>query len=201
MRELFLDVLHRNTPSIDAVPLWDELERAYGSSGRYYHTLIHLDAVVNTLLACKSLFEQWDTVILAVAYHDAVYNPLKSDNEARSAAMASDRLSSIGYAVHEVERCVKLILATKDHAPGDGETNLFTDADLCILGASPEAYVMYTEQVRREYAVYPDLIYRSGRRKVLKHFLQMPAIFKTRQFTDLYEAQARKNMQGELDLL
>jgi hypothetical protein len=40
-----------------------------------------------------------------------------------------------------------------------------------------------------------------GRRKVLKHFLEMESIFKTKYFQDKYEDQARMNISAELKSL
>jgi predicted metal-dependent HD superfamily phosphohydrolase len=56
----------------------------------------------------------------------------------------------------------------------------------------------YTKQIRAEYAIYPDLLYNLGRKKVLKHFLEMPSIYKTPPFQVLYEAQAKANLGKEL---
>lgn len=83
----------------------------------------------------------------------------------------------------------------------DKEINLFTDADLSILGSVQSVYVNYAKQVRQEYSIYPDFMYRPGRQKVLNHFLQMKKIFKTDVFFNKYEAQARINLQHESALL
>jgi predicted metal-dependent HD superfamily phosphohydrolase len=46
--------------------------------------------------------------------------------------------------------------------------------------------------------VYPDVIYKPGRKKVLAHFLQMERIYKTGIFFTMFEKQARQNLQDEL---
>jgi predicted metal-dependent HD superfamily phosphohydrolase len=92
-----------------------------------------------------------------------------------------------------------MILATKSHAASvNRDIDLFTDADLSVLGAAPETYAQYAAGVRKEYSMYPDLHYKPGRRKVLKHFLEMDRIFKTDEFFQLYEKQARENLLHEL---
>ncbi|MDX2245424.1 MAG: hypothetical protein SF052_01505 [Bacteroidia bacterium] len=80
----------------------------------------------------------------------------------------------------------------------DNDTNLFTDADLSILGQKREIYHAYSTNVRKEYAIYPDILYNPGRKKVLQHFLAMEQIFKTPHFQEKYEAQARANLEEEL---
>jgi predicted metal-dependent HD superfamily phosphohydrolase len=81
------------------------------------------------------------------------------------------------------------------------DTNLFTDADLSILGQPWETYLAYAQNVRKEYGQYPKIIYRSGRKKVLRHFLEMERIFKTEYFFEKYEICARKNIEQELENL
>lgn len=149
----------------------------------------------------KHKFKNWDTIIFAIAYHDIIYNTLKTNNEERSADVAVKKLSAASFPDQSVAFCKRLILATKRHERADEETNLFTDADLSILGAEPESYNKYAEQIRREYSIYPDLVYNPGRKKVLMHLLGMSNIYKTKEFADKYEVQARINIEAELKQL
>ncbi len=146
----------------------------------------------------RASFSNWNTVIFAIAYHDIIYNVLRSDNEERSAELAIDRLKIISFPSDEIQNCAKMILATKKHESHDFQTNLFTDADLSILGAEAEVYAAYSKQIRREYSLYPDFVYNPGRRKVLQHFLAMERIYKTKEFSDRYETSARINLETEL---
>ncbi len=180
------------------IRLWNEVAKRYSSKGRHYHNLLHLESITEQLTPFKDRFASWHTIIFAIAYHDVVYNILKNNNEQESAEFAGDRLQSAGCPENLISRCMDLILATKDHAPGDEETNLFADADLAILGADPEMYDMYSRQIRLEYSLYPDFVYNPGRTKVLMHFLGMPAIYKSPEFAAKYESAARKNIQREL---
>lgn len=93
-------------------------------------------------------------------------------------------------------------MATKQHAATcDPDTAYFADADLSILGSDRAAYLDYAGRIRREYRSYPDLLYKPGRKKVLKKLLALPAIFQTTWFRNLYEENARENMLHELRLL
>jgi predicted metal-dependent HD superfamily phosphohydrolase len=101
-----------------------------------------------------------------------------------------------------IELCKTHILATKSHhQSSDTDTNFFTDADLSVLGQSWEIYSTYFKNVRKEYSIYPDLLYNPGRKKVLNHFLAMDRIFKTEFFYDKFEIQAKKNLRKELEIL
>jgi predicted metal-dependent HD superfamily phosphohydrolase len=167
---------------------------------RHYHTLHHLDHMILQLQEVQTAIEHWDAVVLAVAYHDIIYNPLRSNNEERSGAVAVERLTAAGVDVDTVARTHRHIIASKTHMlSADQDTNCFIDADLSVLGASREVYKLYADHVRKEYRYYPDLLYKPGRKKVLQHFLDMPRIFKTEQFYHTFEQQARQNLLWELE--
>jgi len=190
-----------STDSIQNFTMLERIEKEYTSSNRHYHTLNHLDNLLTELADNKEKFASWDVIVFAIAYHDVVYNTLKSNNEEKSAEFARKELTKISVPENLIIRCEQLILATKKHTYADFETNLFTDADLSILGATPEVYKLYSNQIRKEFSIYPDLVYNPGRRKVLKHFLDMEKIFKTNEFAIAYESKARINLQTELNSL
>lgn len=199
MKEEFQASLRKFTSDEQLISsMWAEIEKHYGKNGRHYHTLTHLDNLTHELNPLKDQFSNWDTVVMAIAYHDVVYNPLKSNNEEKSANFAIKRLNQISYPQDLAALCRQMIIATKTHEADHAEINLFTDADLSILGAEPKMYRNYTAQIRKEYKIYPDILYYPGRKKVLKHFLQMERIYKSAYFYDLYESKARLNLSKEL---
>lgn len=203
MSEIYIEFIRSvdQTSAGRADHLWSEVEAAYQKPSRHYHTLGHLEHVLQELVPYTHRFPNWSTVVFAIAYHDIIYNPLKGDNEEKSSALAVKRLTEINVPRAACDDCSRLILATKKHEAADDITNLFTDADLSILGTQPDRYKRYAEEVRKEYRMFPDFLYNPGRKKVLHHFLDMPRIFKTAEFYNLYEVQARKNLQAELDAL
>ncbi|MBL0741890.1 HD domain-containing protein [Chryseolinea lacunae] len=182
--------------------LWREIEARHAEKGRHYHTLQHLNNVVAELERVKPLVEDWSSLIFATAYHDVVYDALRKDNEGKSALLAKERLTALSCQPQRIDRVVGHILATKAHVENEwADTNFFTDADLSVLGAPWEEYEKYYRNIRKEYSIYPDLLYNPGRRKVLQHFLDLKAIFKTEAFRERYEDQARKNLVRELEAL
>lgn len=182
--------------------LWLEIETHYSGKKRYYHSLNHLEHLLKQLTALKSGIKDWQVILFTLFYHDVIYDALKPDNEEQSAELAGKRMKQLGVSTELIEACKKQILATKSHVVSDNEdTNYFTDADLSVLGQDWEVYSKYSKNVRKEYAVYPDSVYNPGRKKVLQHFLAMERIFKTDYFCEKYEVQARKNLEGELELL
>jgi predicted metal-dependent HD superfamily phosphohydrolase len=142
-------------------------------------------------------------VQLAVWFHDAVYNPLKADNEARSAAQALAFLRASALEPARQQRVAFLIERTQEHIQPQPSDDLdllhFLDADLSILGATEADYWAYARQVRREYRLVPDLLYRPGRRKILAKMLDAPVLYHTLAMRLELDAAARRNLQAELD--
>lgn len=178
---------------------WNELELQYNGAGRFYHTLNHISGIIAVLDTSSKHVDCLDALQFAAFYHDAIYDVLKNDNEERSAALADQRLAELSVPTEIAGLCHQHILATKRHEQSTcSDTNLFTDADLAILGGVPALYQEYCRNIRQEYSIYPDDVYRAGRIKVLEHFLAMPRIYKTDFFRERYEVQARENIKTEL---
>lgn len=203
LKKLFMELMRRYTYDITlADSFWVEIETNYSGKLRYYHSLQHLDHLLDQLREVKPLVKDWDVILFALFYHDLIYNPARRDNEEKSAQCAEKRLESLNFLRGGIDKCVRMILATAGHADaGDNDINLFTDADLAILGCAPAQYIAYTKQVRKEYRIYPDVLYKPGRRKVLQHFLNMERIFKTSHFYNKFETLARENLNNELSTL
>lgn len=181
---------------------WNEIEKKYTGSKRHYHNLQHLETMLHLLNEHKTQISDWDCILFALFYHDVIYDVLKKNNEEKSAALAETRLKEIQFPENKIALCVQHILATKAHnLSGNADTNLFIDIDIAILGFDWETYQKYAQNIRKEYAIYPDFMYNPGRKKVVNHFLTMKSIYKTASFKEFYEAKARENMSQELKLL
>ncbi|MBF8964517.1 hypothetical protein I0P70_14785 [Pontibacter sp. FD36] len=179
--------------------LWDELEKGYTAKDRHYHNLAHIAYMLELADRYKQEPQQQDLLLFAIFYHDIVYKATRSDNEEQSAVIAAQRLHLLGIPEADILHVKEMIIATKAHQTNaDYQTNLLLDLDLAILGADQERYDRYSEGVRKEYSIYPDLIYKPGRRKVLQHFLAQPHIYKTPAFQEAFEEKARANLQREL---
>jgi predicted metal-dependent HD superfamily phosphohydrolase len=182
--------------------LWLEIFTKYSEPKRQYHTIDHIEALLFDLNEVKEKIEDWETTLFAVFYHDILYKASSNSNEEDSSKMAHKRLTEIGYPDDKIVKCLKMIMATKHHEfSKDNDTNYLIDVDLSILGKTPDDYQKYTEQIRMEYSIYPDFMYLSGRKKVLQHYMQMNAIYKTEYFFKKYEQQARINIVNELNEL
>lgn len=182
--------------------LWQEIEKQYSEKGRHYHNLLHLENMILELETVKDRISDFDEVLFSVFYHDVIYDASSKSNEEKSAAYAIPRLQKLKISPDSVSKIQDQITATKAHQKADdNDTNYLLDADLSVLGKDLETYLDYSRRIRKEYSIYPDLLYKPGRKKVLKHFLELDGIFKTEEFRAQYETQAIKNIKAELQLL
>lgn len=172
----------------------------YQAPGRAYHNLTHLGAMFRELSTWPEPVQDRASLQLAIWFHDLVYVATRKDNEALSADEAERRLQSWGYPAEKIARVSQMIRATAGHQSVglDEDGKLFLDLDLSILGREPAVYTAYTAAIRKEYAIYPGLLYRKGRRKVIRHFLERETLYFTQTGRQRWETQARENLRQEL---
>jgi predicted metal-dependent HD superfamily phosphohydrolase len=187
-------------------PILGALVAGYSEPQRHYHTLDHIAALFRLLDQHGQHLSDRDAVELAILFHDAVYDPARSDNEEASAALAAKTLASLHVPQRLATRVSHLILATRHgtaapEASADGDMALLLDLDLAILAAKRDQYAAYAAAVRREYSIYPDEVYRPGRRKVLDQFLARPRIYLTERLHGPWDGQARANLAWEMEQL
>lgn len=176
--------------------------------GRHYHDAGHLallwsrhrayapsaglgDATTARLMAC------------AIAYHDAVYDPKRRDNEARSAALWREAAGETRLPEAEIEWVAGTILATADHfghrlEPDDVARLFMLDLDLTPLGEAPEVFDHNTALLRAEYAHLDDAQWAAGRRAFLARLQAMPHLYRTPVIAEAFEAQARRNIAAAI---
>lgn len=180
-----------------------ELIERYAEPHRRYHGVAHIDALARLFaeVAAGPGWRQPVEVALAILFHDAIYEPGRHDNEARSAELARERLADWDHV--DVERIATLIEATAAHGAantdGDPDLGQFLDIDTAILGAPPDVYDRYARGVFEEYApVVAEQAFRVGRRAFVADQLARAELFHTAWFRDLHQAIARQNLAREL---
>ncbi|MBY0524146.1 MAG: hypothetical protein K2R98_12145 [Gemmataceae bacterium] len=187
-----------------ALKAFDQLSARYAEPQRHYHTIEHIGHVLQAVDALCETVRPRDhsALLLAVYFHDAIYDPRAADNEERSAVVAAAGLKKLGVTKDTIAVVRELILKTKHHDAGEGDIDgqILIDADLGILGASPAMYDRYAQAIRCEYAWVLEDAYRAGRSAVLKKFLERPHIYRTPTY-QATEARARRNLRREVRLL
>jgi predicted metal-dependent HD superfamily phosphohydrolase len=194
------DALPSSAPPLAATKAGEDLLGRWSEPHRAYHTVEHLAAVLAVIDENADRAADANAVRLAAWFHDAIYDPLRLDNEEASALLAEQMLPSLGVTsdvMAEVGRLVRLT-ASHDALPGDRNGGLLMDADLVILAAAPEEYRAYTSAVRREYAHLDDAVFAGGRSGVLQNLLALPRLFHTPTLRERWEDVARANLTAEL---
>lgn len=171
-----------------------QLLQAYQEPQRAYHTLQHLAEGLVLLQQTLHLANHPTAVGLAWWFHDSVYNPQAPDNEERSAQWAYEALRETG-AADLAQQVQSLVLLTRHtQLPQEPNEQLLIDTDLAILGANPQRFAEYEQQVVQEYSFVPPNEFGPRRAKVLQSFLQRQPLYQTTWFQERFEQNARHNL-------
>ncbi len=174
------------------VGLLTRLEARYGEAHRRYH-------VWNHVLACFAardlIAEASPATDLALLFHDAIYDPLAHDNEARSAELLVEEGRYANLDERWLAHARELVRATKHDALATSEdAGIVVDSDLSILGADAATFDAYEIAVRAEYAFVDDTVFSAGRARILEALLARPLLFATPRARTLWESRARRNL-------
>jgi predicted metal-dependent HD superfamily phosphohydrolase len=170
----------------------------YDEPHRFYHTMKHIDAMLKGYV---ELFGQMSLAeYLAIMYHDVLYFANSKTNEFDSVNMMF--LHQKLFYPHIDENILftakDFIMATCHNVEPTIFAERIVDLDLMILGRPPKIYDEYVKNTRKEYSWYSNDAWASGREAFLEGMLTKPRIFNTDVAFDLFEQQARKNMEREL---
>jgi len=162
---------------------------------RHYHNLDHIRHCLGEFDVFRTLSRDPDALETAIWFHDAVYDPTRDDNEARSADLARQVLTDVGATPDFASRVADLIMVTlHDRRPPTVDGQLLADIDLTSLGQNPERFDREGRAIRQDYAHVPDAQFAVGRVSLLGRFLDRPHIYYTPAIRDRYETQARANL-------
>ena len=151
--------------------------------------------------------EPWNTwLACAIAYHDAIYDAARRDNEAASAALWQSAQPDLPP--DAIAWVSATILATANHLAATPEPGMtepawtartwMLDLDLTPLGETPDEFDANTAALRREYAHLSDATWTAGRTAFLRTIAAAPRLFRTAILHHAFDAQARANFAREL---
>lgn len=170
-----------------------DLTRRYLEPQRRYHALGH----VSDLLTLGRDLKLSDEQVMAVWFHDAIYDPRSKTNEEDSAKLAEDSLLACGWDRPRAARVARMVLDTKAHRPSSPESELVIDLDLSPLAADWERFQVNTAAIRFEYAWIPEAEFWAARRAFFAVFLERPRIYWS-EWGKALEPKARANLQRVL---
>lgn len=181
---------------------FDRLERCYSEPHRRYHTFQHLEECLEELDEIEGEEERLALIEVALWFHDAVCQPGAATNAALSASLAREFLLECQASESVMEFVRDMIMATQDHrAMDDPDAAIMIALDLNIFARSPQRFAAYEKQVREECAATDEATYREQRRTWLQGFLDRPVIYESETMRDIYEEQARFNLENAILLL
>lgn len=174
----------------------------YSEPSRYYHTPKHLLDCLKEFKAIEKLAKSPFAIASALWFHDVVYDTRAKDNETRSGDYMRRVLLDLGVSSHFVNSINRVILVTDHKTPIENiDEALAVDVDLSILGKPEEVFSDYNQNIRKEYLWVPEDQYKSGRKQVLRSFLDRHQIYQTKQFRQKYEEGARINLERAIKSL
>jgi len=183
--------------------VWRGLAAEYRADGRFYHNLNHIQHMLDIADQLKDVAEDFTAVQLAIWFHDVVYDPQRSDNEAQSAVYAERVLQPLGVSDETLSKVSDLILVTKTHegAAANPDVSVMLDADLAILGSADAEYDSYAQAIRLEYGFVPEKEYCIGRTAVLQRFLTRSPFYFTAWMREQFETAVIPNLTREIKQL
>ncbi len=187
-----------------------ELLEAYSQTHRRYHVLRHIkqglalfrDIYRFSFEGVHVALQKPLVMLFAWFYHDFFYDiKLDAMNEERSADHAKNLALSLGLPQEFADDVFQYIMSTKHHALFDincrDDRKYLLDMDLWILGQPEAVFDSYEADVRSEYSVVPEMVFRDKRTKILESFLKRGHVYLTRAF-EKYEQQAQANLRRSI---
>lgn len=183
----------------------------YKSANRHYHTFQHIRNMTGyweMLLGDKQITKDATVdVLLAIIFHDFVYDTKWSKNASVEEASAQEFMAfchrtKLDISQARVDSICNMIRSTATHTPTSNDYPIlaFLDSDMFVLSLDRPQYIEYTKQVRNEWDHIDDMTYTRGRMTFLTDVLETPCIYFTENMIDR-EDIARENMRYELRML
>lgn len=142
----------------------------WNESHRHYHSLSHLNDLLDMINENQSKYSQneYEKLILTVLFHDCVYDPMRNDNEEKSAEFFVECLTDKSNS--DLLEVKQMILDTKTHQPNTKLSESFINYDMSIVERNFEDLLEWEKGIREEYKAYGDE-YKEGRLKFLESLL------------------------------
>lgn len=136
---------------------------------RYYHSLNHLNDLILQINSFKSSFskKEYDKLLLTAIFHDCIYDPMKKDNEEKSA----DFFKKCSVDNEDTKEIFKMILDTKSHDSDSKISTIFNDFDMNIVDRDFEQLLEWEKGIYQEFKKYGKTVYRKHRLIFLESLL------------------------------
>jgi pantetheine-phosphate adenylyltransferase len=143
--------------------MWNESHRAY-------HNQNHLLDLINQINENKSKFEShkdYEKMVLCALFHDCVYDPMRNDNEEKSAEFFVNCCQEKSQDVLDIKQ---MILDTKTHESTTPLSEEFNQLDMNIVERDFDQLLEWENGIAFEYKAYGEM-YKMGRLQFLESLL------------------------------
>lgn len=128
----------------------------YSEPHRFYHNFAHIDKIVKRSWELSIYSPE---LLLAIVFHDIIYNPKSSDNEERSAELF--------YSFFQNDEIKQAILDTKNHKPTTKLSEQLIALDLEVLSGSLADFIDFERKIFKEYQFVDYQTYKAKRIEIL----------------------------------
>lgn len=143
--------------------MWNESHRAY-------HNQNHLLDLINQINENKSKFEShkdYEKMVLCALFHDCVYDPMRNDNEEKSAEFFLNCCQEKNKDILDIKQ---MILDTKTHESTTPLSEEFNQLDMNIVERDFDQLLEWENGIAFEYKAYGEM-YKMGRLQFLESLL------------------------------
>ncbi|UPY38855.1 hypothetical protein [Sediminicoccus sp. KRV36] len=206
-----MDVLEALLAELPILPAArEDLRRRLAAPGRHYHGVDHVGLMWRRHLefgvGMSVRLPPWHQLIAcAIAFHDAVHDPRRLDNEAASAALWLAAAPALPP--EDVAWVAGTIRATADHlaacpnglsAEAWAARAWLLDLDLTPLGEVPRVFAANTRRLRRECRHLSDAEWRLRNIGFLTRKAAAREIYRSAPLRKAFDARARANIREAL---
>jgi predicted metal-dependent HD superfamily phosphohydrolase len=137
----------------------EEILERWSEPHRAYHGPAHLaDLLAQIKRHVELTVREREILTLAAIFHDIIYNPRRSDNEAQSAelflnSVAMDKDNA------DIQEIATIIRDTKDHVPSTHLSTIFSHMDMDVVRRPYEELLKWEAGIRHEYKHVPGIAY------------------------------------------
>ncbi len=144
----------------------------WNESHRFYHTLDHLNNLIDQIDNDKSKLSEieYEKLIICALFHDCIYEPIKSDNEEKSAEFFIN--CCVDKSNPDIQDIKQMILDTKTHQSNTKLSEIFNRYDMSVVEGDFDELLKWENGIRAEFVPhYGADKYKIGRISFLKSLL------------------------------
>ena len=143
----------------------------WNESHRHYHNLNHLNDLITQINENKSKYSQkeYEKLLIASLFHDCVYDPMRSDNEEKSADFLIE--CAVDKSNEDILEIKQMILDTNTHQANTLLSESFNYYDMSVVERDFDQLLEWETGIHEEYKGYGNEAYKNGRLKFLESLL------------------------------